>query len=164
MVCKWHEDHPEKDWGTYKRDFLARFVMKDTALMIIRQVMNLTQAGTVKELTRAYKEPCLWAPSDMAFENPATHLMHYDTLKQHAMRHINLDQVSNLQSLYCEAEKAEQTSNASHKAQAGKGERPKDFHLSGHANCPPPGNSSNNNDVVFGSWGRHPGGHGGKSL
>ncbi|KAJ9054203.1 hypothetical protein DSO57_1017166 [Entomophthora muscae] len=41
------------------------------------------------------------APSDMAFDTPATHLMYYNTLKLHMMRHINLDQVTNLQSLYC---------------------------------------------------------------
>ncbi|KAJ9052933.1 hypothetical protein DSO57_1029175 [Entomophthora muscae] len=45
---------------------------------------------TVKELTRAYKELCLHAPSDMGFDNPATHLMYYDVLKPHMMRNINL--------------------------------------------------------------------------
>ncbi|KAJ9085769.1 hypothetical protein DSO57_1010779 [Entomophthora muscae] len=60
--------------------------------MIICQVKNLTQTGTVKELTHTYKELCLCAPSDMAFDTPATHLMYYDTLKLHMMRHVNLDQ------------------------------------------------------------------------
>ncbi|KAJ9068873.1 hypothetical protein DSO57_1024310 [Entomophthora muscae] len=46
--------------------------MKDTALVIIHQVKNLTQTGTVKELTRAYEELCLQAPSDMTFDNAAT--------------------------------------------------------------------------------------------
>ncbi|KAJ9062976.1 hypothetical protein DSO57_1004921 [Entomophthora muscae] len=79
--------------------------------MIIRQVKNLTQTGTVKELTRTYEELQLYAPSEMGFNTPATHLMYYDALKLHVMRHMNLDQVTNLQSLYCKAEKAEQTSN-----------------------------------------------------
>ncbi|KAJ9061848.1 hypothetical protein DSO57_1016611 [Entomophthora muscae] len=33
----------------------------------------------------------------MAFDTPATHLMYYDALKPHIMRHMNLDQVINLQ-------------------------------------------------------------------
>ncbi|KAJ9058796.1 hypothetical protein DSO57_1008606 [Entomophthora muscae] len=101
--------------------------------MIIRKVKNLTQTGTVKELTCAYKELGLSAPSDMAFDTPAIHLMYYNALKLHMMRHVNLDQVNNLQSLYCEAEKAEQTSNALHKAKTGKQERPKDSHSSGRS-------------------------------
>ncbi|KAJ9065627.1 hypothetical protein DSO57_1017558 [Entomophthora muscae] len=113
---KWHKEHAKKNWDTFKQDFLARFVLKDTALMITRQVKNLTQTGTMKELTHAYEELQLCAPSDMAFDTPATHLMYYDALKLHVMRHLNLDQVTNLQSLYCEAEKAEQSSNALHKA------------------------------------------------
>ncbi|KAJ9082496.1 hypothetical protein DSO57_1004061 [Entomophthora muscae] len=36
------------------------------------------------------------APFNMAFDNPATHLMYYDTLKPHVMRHNNLDPVRNL--------------------------------------------------------------------
>ncbi|KAJ9077696.1 hypothetical protein DSO57_1014318 [Entomophthora muscae] len=113
--------------------------------MIIRQVKNLTQTGTIKELTRAYKELRLCAPSDMAFDTQATHLMYYNALKLHVMRHMNLDQVTNLQSLYREAEKAEQTSNALHKAQTGKQERPKDSHSSGCSSQPPPGGNGNNN-------------------
>ncbi|KAJ9064773.1 hypothetical protein DSO57_1026796 [Entomophthora muscae] len=61
--------------------------------MIICQVKNLTQNGMVKELTCAYKELCLCAPSDMTFDNPATHLMYYNTLKLHVMRHVNLAQI-----------------------------------------------------------------------
>ncbi|KAJ9061016.1 hypothetical protein DSO57_1024774 [Entomophthora muscae] len=68
---KLHKEHTDKNWDTFKQDFLARFVLKDTAPMIIRQVKNLTQTGTVKELTRAYKELCLCAPSNMAFDTPA---------------------------------------------------------------------------------------------
>ncbi|KAJ9061431.1 hypothetical protein DSO57_1020921 [Entomophthora muscae] len=124
---KWHEEHTNKNWDTFKQNSLARFVLKDTALMIIRQVKNLTQTGTVKELTHTYKELRLCAPSNMAFDIPATHLMYYDALKLHVMRHVNLDQVTNLKSLYCEAEKVEQTSNTLHKAQTGKQERPKDL-------------------------------------
>lgn len=125
---EWHKANEEKDWDKFKTDFLARFVMKDTALMIARNVKNLTQTGTVKELTRAYEELRLRAPPDMAFDTPATHLMYYDALKPHVMRHVNLDNVTNLQSLYREAEKAEQTSNALHKSQANKRERPKENH------------------------------------
>ncbi|KAJ9058375.1 hypothetical protein DSO57_1012836 [Entomophthora muscae] len=129
---KWHKEHTDKNWDTFKQDFLARLVLKDTALMIIffkkpkncfigggeypsgsarsvlmiiRQVKNLTQTGTVKELTRAYKELHLCAPSDMAFDTPLTQLMYYNALKLHVMRHVNLDQVTNLQSLYCEQKK-----------------------------------------------------------
>ena len=141
---KWHEEHTEKNWETFKKDFLTRFVLKDTALMIICQVKNLTQTGTIKELTRAYKELCLCAPFNMVFDNPATHLMYYNALKLHVMRHVNLDQVTNLQSLYCEAKKAEQMSNALHKAQSGKRERPKDSHPSECSNRPPPGNGNSN--------------------
>ncbi|KAJ9085201.1 hypothetical protein DSO57_1016353 [Entomophthora muscae] len=90
--------------------------------------------GTEKEFTRLYKELCLQAPSDMAFDNPATHLVYYNTLKPHIIIHINLYQVISLQSLYHEAEKAEQTANALHKAQDGKKERPKDSPLSGPSN------------------------------
>ncbi|KAJ9060102.1 hypothetical protein DSO57_1034441 [Entomophthora muscae] len=71
---KWHKEHTDKNWDIFKQDFLERFVLKDTALMIIHQVKNLTQTGTVKELTHAYKELCLCAPSKMAFDTPATHL------------------------------------------------------------------------------------------
>ncbi|KAJ9085347.1 hypothetical protein DSO57_1014972 [Entomophthora muscae] len=78
---------------------LGKISVTDTALMIIQQVKNLTQTGTVKKLTCAYEELRLWAPSDIAFDNPATHIMYYDTLKLHMMRHVNLDQVINLQSL-----------------------------------------------------------------
>ncbi|KAJ9060816.1 hypothetical protein DSO57_1026864 [Entomophthora muscae] len=46
---KWHKEHTEKDWDTFKQDFLARFALKDTTLMIICQVKNLTQTDTVKE-------------------------------------------------------------------------------------------------------------------
>ncbi|KAJ9050221.1 hypothetical protein DSO57_1016549 [Entomophthora muscae] len=52
---KWHKEHTDKNWDTFKQYFLAIFVLKDTALMIIHQVKNLTQTGTVKELTCAYK-------------------------------------------------------------------------------------------------------------
>ncbi|KAJ9055451.1 hypothetical protein DSO57_1003948 [Entomophthora muscae] len=48
---KWHEEHTNKNWDIFKQDFLERFVLKDTALMIFYQVKNLTQTGTVKELT-----------------------------------------------------------------------------------------------------------------
>ncbi|KAJ9062286.1 hypothetical protein DSO57_1012289 [Entomophthora muscae] len=119
---KWHEGHTEKDWDIIKQDFLARFVLKDTKLIIIYKVKNLNQTGTMKEPTCAYKEPQLCAPSDMAFDTPATHLMYYNTLKLHVMRHVNLDQVTNFQSLYYETEKSEQTSNTLHKAQTGKRE------------------------------------------
>ncbi|KAJ9059942.1 hypothetical protein DSO57_1036276 [Entomophthora muscae] len=136
---KWHKEHTDKNWDTFKQDFLARFVLKDTALMIIHQVKNLTQTGTVKELTCAYEELRLCAPSSMAFDTPPTHLMYYNALKLYVMRHVNLDLVTNLQSLYCEAEKAEQTSNALHKAKTGKQERPKDSHPSGRSSQPPPG-------------------------
>ncbi|KAJ9074256.1 hypothetical protein DSO57_1008242 [Entomophthora muscae] len=76
----------------------------------------------VKKLTWSYKEHHLHAPSDIPFDTPATHLVYYNTLKLYVMRNVNLDQVTNLQSLYCEAEKAEQTSNAFHKVQTGKRE------------------------------------------
>ncbi|KAJ9079780.1 hypothetical protein DSO57_1031951 [Entomophthora muscae] len=114
---KWHKEHTKKNWDTFKQDLLARFVLKDTVLMIIRQLKNLTQTGTMKELTRTYKELQLHAPSDMAFDTPATHLMYYNALKLHVMRHVNLDQITNLQSLYRKAEKAEQTYNTLHKEQ-----------------------------------------------
>ncbi|KAJ9087161.1 hypothetical protein DSO57_1035969 [Entomophthora muscae] len=48
--------------------------------MIIRQVKNLTQTGTIKKLTCAYEELCLCAPSNMAFDTPATHLMYYNAV------------------------------------------------------------------------------------
>ncbi|KAJ9069206.1 hypothetical protein DSO57_1020928 [Entomophthora muscae] len=56
---KWHKDHTMKYWDTFKQEIWAQVVLKDTALMIIRQVKNLTQTGTVKELTCAYEELCL---------------------------------------------------------------------------------------------------------
>ncbi|KAJ9078774.1 hypothetical protein DSO57_1003238 [Entomophthora muscae] len=96
--------------------------MKNTALMTICQVKDLMQTGTVKDLKRAYKELHLHAHSEMAFDNPITHLMCYNALKSHIMRHVNLDQVTNLQSLYCKAERVEQASNALHKVQTGKRE------------------------------------------
>ncbi|KAJ9072052.1 hypothetical protein DSO57_1031151 [Entomophthora muscae] len=43
---KWHKKHTDKNWDIFKQDFLTRFVLKDTALMIIHQVKNLTQTGT----------------------------------------------------------------------------------------------------------------------
>ncbi|KAJ9053138.1 hypothetical protein DSO57_1027235 [Entomophthora muscae] len=52
---KWHEEHTNKSWDIFKQDFLARFVLKDTALMIIRQVKNLTQTGTVVTKVTASK-------------------------------------------------------------------------------------------------------------
>ncbi|KAJ9081273.1 hypothetical protein DSO57_1016461, partial [Entomophthora muscae] len=61
-------------------------------------------------------------------DSPKTHLMYYNALKPHIMRHGNLNQVTNLQSLYRKAEKAEQTSNTLHKAQSEKRERPKVSH------------------------------------
>ncbi|KAJ9060718.1 hypothetical protein DSO57_1027932 [Entomophthora muscae] len=48
---KWHEDHTEKDWYIFKQDFLEKFMLKDTTLMIIRQVKNLTQVDMVNKLT-----------------------------------------------------------------------------------------------------------------
>ncbi|KAJ9076726.1 hypothetical protein DSO57_1023472 [Entomophthora muscae] len=104
---KWHKEHTDKNWDTFKQDFLARFMLKDTVLMIICQVKSLTQTGTVKEFTRTYKELQLRASSDMAFDTPVTHLMYYNTLKLHVMRHMNLDQVTNIKSIYCKVEKAE---------------------------------------------------------
>ncbi|KAJ9055615.1 hypothetical protein DSO57_1002090, partial [Entomophthora muscae] len=65
-----------------------------------------------------------------------THLMHYNALKLHVMRHVNMGQVTNLHSLYCKAEKAEQTSNALHKTHTGKREQPKVSHKAGRSNCP----------------------------
>ncbi|KAJ9058715.1 hypothetical protein DSO57_1009548 [Entomophthora muscae] len=121
--------------------------------MIIRQVKNLTQTGTVKELTQAYKELQLCAPLDMALDTPATHLIHYDTLKSHLMRHVNLDQATNLQSLYCKAEKAEQMSNTLHKAQTRKREQHKDSHPTGRSNQLPGNNSNNLNHKPEGSNG-----------
>ncbi|KAJ9061882.1 hypothetical protein DSO57_1016119 [Entomophthora muscae] len=44
------------------------------------------------------------------------------------MRHINLDQVIKLRSLYCKAEKAEKNYNTLHKTQTEKRERSKDSH------------------------------------
>ncbi|KAJ9063350.1 hypothetical protein DSO57_1001255 [Entomophthora muscae] len=41
---KWHEDHTKKDWDTFKRDFLARFLMKDATLIIILQVKKVGHA------------------------------------------------------------------------------------------------------------------------
>ena len=64
----------------------------------------------------------------MVFNNPATHLMYYDAIKLHVIIHVNLDQVTNLQSLYHKEEKAEQTFNTLHKAQTGKRKQPKDSH------------------------------------
>ncbi|KAJ9051006.1 hypothetical protein DSO57_1039704 [Entomophthora muscae] len=96
----------------------------------------------------------------MAFDTPATHLMYYNALKLHVMRHVNLDQVTNLQSLYCEAEKAEQTSNTLHKAQTGKQERPKDSHPSGRSSQPPPGGNGNNNNHNHKSTGLNGNGNG----
>ncbi|KAJ9068238.1 hypothetical protein DSO57_1030648 [Entomophthora muscae] len=70
--------------------------------MVICQVRNLTRTSTAKEITGAYKELGLQAPADMAFDTPAMPLMYYDALKPRGMRHIDLDQATNLQSLYCE--------------------------------------------------------------
>ncbi|KAJ9067487.1 hypothetical protein DSO57_1038652 [Entomophthora muscae] len=63
--------------------------MKDTTLMIICQGKNMIQTGTVKELKRAYKEVFLCTSSDMTFNNPATHLMYYNTIKAHVVRNDN---------------------------------------------------------------------------
>ncbi|KAJ9059078.1 hypothetical protein DSO57_1006210 [Entomophthora muscae] len=131
--------------------------------MIIRQMKNLTQTGTVKELTRANEELRLCSPADMAFDTPATHLMYYGALKSHLIRHINLDQVTNLQSLYHKAEKEEQTSNTPPKHRLGR-ERPKDSHSTGSANCLPPGNNNNSNHNPAGSNGHRNGNNGCDTL
>ncbi|KAJ9086369.1 hypothetical protein DSO57_1004764 [Entomophthora muscae] len=110
--------------------------MKGTALMIICQVKNLTQTGAVKELTRSYEDLHLHTPSEMAFDNPSTHLMYFNTPKAHVMIYFNLNQVTNLQSLQFEEEKPEKTSNALHKVQTGKRERPNDLNPLGHYRHP----------------------------
>ncbi|KAJ9082522.1 hypothetical protein DSO57_1003683 [Entomophthora muscae] len=89
--------------------------------------------------------------------------MYYDALKLHVTRHVNLDQVTNLQSLYRKAEKAEQTYNTLHKAQTGKPERPKDSHTGGYSTQPPPGSNGNNTNHKPTSSNGHGNGNNGQS-
>ncbi|KAJ9066901.1 hypothetical protein DSO57_1004983 [Entomophthora muscae] len=55
---KWHKEHMEENWDIFKQDFLARFALKDTTLVIIHQAQLRSSPKLTKNSD--YVPPQIW--------------------------------------------------------------------------------------------------------